>query len=109
MVAIDTATASRKATLTRIALTALLLVPIGFVGVGYAASGPLGLPMVIPTLYMMWVLGADTVALVRSSGGAAAYRARPAYKWFVAAGVLVIAIWIGALVAQGATIFGIKT
>ena len=47
---IDTASASRRATLTRIVLTVLLVVPIGFVGLGYAASGPVGMPLAIPAL-----------------------------------------------------------
>jgi hypothetical protein len=105
MVAIDTSSASRGATLARVSLTVLLLVPIGFVGLLYAASGPLGIPFAIPPLYMLWVFGADVVVLLRGD----AYRARPAYKWFVAAGVLVIAMWIGVLVAQGGTILGYRT
>ena len=100
MVAIDTASASRKATLTRIALTALLVVPIGFVGLLYAGSGPLGMPLAIPALYLLWALGVDAIALAR---GEEAYQPRPAYKWFVVAGVLIVAAWIGSLVAQGAT------
>lgn len=108
MVAVDTASASRKAALTRIALTALLVMPIGFVGLLYAGTG-VGLPCAIPTLYMLWVLGADTVALMRSACGRDVYRARLAYKWFVVAGVLVVALWVGFMVAQGGPIFGVKT
>jgi hypothetical protein len=104
--AIDTASASRRATLTRLALTCVLGVPIGFVGLLYAGSGPVGMLFALPALYMVWVLGADALALARSSQGAEAYRARPAYKWFTAAGVLVAVMWVGFMVAQGGTIFG---
>jgi hypothetical protein len=104
MVAIDTSSASRGATLARISLTVLLMLPIGFVGFSYAASGPLGIPLAIPPLYMLWVFGVDVSALMRGD----AYRARPAYKWFVVAGVLVVAMWIGVLLAHGGTFFGIR-
>ena len=106
MLAIDTASASRRATLTRLAMTCVLGAPIGFVGLLYGGSGPVGVPFAIPALYMLWVLVADAVALARSSGRSDVYRARAAYKWFVAAGVLVVAMWVGFMVAQGGTIFG---
>jgi hypothetical protein len=105
MAVIDTASASRRATLTRLAVTCLLGAPIGFVGLLYAGTG-VGLPFAIPALYMLWVLVADAAALARSSGRADVYRARAAYKWFVAAGVLVVAMWVGFMVAQGGRIFG---
>jgi hypothetical protein len=98
-VAIDTASASRKATFTRIILTAMLVVPVGFVGLSYAANGPLGIPLALPTLYLLWVLGLDTVSLAR---GGDSCRARPGYKWFLLAGVAVVIMWISLLVAHGA-------
>jgi hypothetical protein len=96
MVAIDTTAASRRATLTRIALSAVLVLPIGYVGVLYGRTG-VGLPLAIPALYLLWVLGVDAIALTRSTQGETLYRARPAYKWFVMAGVLVFATWLGLL------------
>jgi hypothetical protein len=108
MVAIDTTSSSKRATLTRIALSAVLVLPIGFVGLLYAGSG-VGFPLAVPALYLLWVLGADAVALVRAEQGKDVYRARPAYKWFVVAGVLVVAMWVGFMVAQGGTIFGVAT
>jgi hypothetical protein len=95
MVAIDTSSRSRGAALTRLALTAVLGFPIGFVGLLYGASGPVGLPFGVPTLYLLWVLGADLIALLRGLGGHDSYRARPAYKWFLLAGSLIALMWIG--------------
>lgn len=91
---IDTGSGSRKATLTRIAITALVVLPVGFVGLLYAGTG-VGLPFAVPAAYMLWVLATDTFALVRSARDGEVYHARPAYKWFVVAGILVVAMWIG--------------
>ena len=52
---------------------------------------------------MLWAFGGDVVALLRSWHGAEVYRARPTYKWFAVSGVLVVAMWVGFLIAQGAT------
>jgi hypothetical protein len=103
MAAIDTASASRRATLTRLALTCVLGVPIGFVGLLYGASGPVGMLFAIPSLYLLWVLGADTVSLARSAQGAHAYRARPWYKWLLLAGLLVVVMWFVLVVAPLST------
>lgn len=67
MTTIDTSSASRRATLTRLALTCVLGLPIGFVALLYAGSGPVGMLFAIPALYLLWVLGADAVALVRGA------------------------------------------
>jgi membrane protein implicated in regulation of membrane protease activity len=91
MLSIDTASASRRAALTRLLLTAVLGFPIGFVGLLYAASGPVGLPFGAPSLYLIWVFGADLIAIIRGDS----YRARRPYKWCLLAGSLVALMWIG--------------
>lgn len=88
--AIDTSSDTRRATLTRVATTAVLGFPIGFVGLLYGASGPVGLLFAVPALYLLWSLVADLMALLRGT-----YRSRRAYKWFLLAGSLVVLMWIG--------------
>lgn len=84
---------TRRAALTRSALTTIFGPGISVIGIGVAGANIFLVLAAAPPLYLLWVFVVDLLTLVRGVFGPVDYVERPRFKWFFAAGFAVLVLW----------------
>jgi len=87
---------TRRASLGRLVMGALIAPPTAFLAAALFGSGaqPLGIIAGVPPLALLWYWFADAIALLRSLGATPAYRQRPRYMVALVTCIAIMLAWI---------------
>lgn len=93
MLSLQTAPGTRRAAVTRVALTVIGGAPIGLINIAIAGANIFLVFLALVPFYLLWVLVVDIVAIARSFSGTVHFAERPRYRWIFCLGLAFFAVW----------------